>query len=88
MAPLVQQLSQDNRFVAKVCVTGQHREMFDQVLELFSITPDFDLNIMEPGQTLNGVTSKILLGMQQVLSSEQPDVVLVHKDTATILLPI
>lgn len=58
MAPLVQQLCQDNRFVAKVCVTGQHREMLDQVLELFSITPDFDLNIMEPGQTLNGVTSK------------------------------
>lgn len=83
MAPLVQQLCQDNRFVAKVCVTGQHREMLDQVLELFSITPDFDLNIMEPGQTLNGVTSKILLGMQQVLSSEQPDVVLVHGDTAT-----
>ncbi|EKF9301996.1 UDP-N-acetylglucosamine 2-epimerase (non-hydrolyzing) VpsA [Vibrio cholerae] len=83
MAPLVQQLCQDNRFVAKVCVTGQHREMLDQVLELFSITPDFDLNIMEPGQTLSGVTSKILLGMQQVLSNEQPDVVLVHGDTAT-----
>ncbi|KQA21379.1 UDP-N-acetylglucosamine 2-epimerase [Vibrio metoecus] len=83
MAPLVQQLCQDSRFSAKVCVTGQHREMLDQVLELFAITPDFDLNIMEPGQTLSGVTSKILLGMQQVLSSEKPDVVLVHGDTAT-----
>ncbi|HHI5408921.1 TPA: UDP-N-acetylglucosamine 2-epimerase (non-hydrolyzing) VpsA [Vibrio metoecus] len=83
MAPLVQQLCQDSRFLAKVCVTGQHREMLDQVLELFAITPDFDLNIMEPGQTLSGVTSKILLGMQQVLSSEKPDVVLVHGDTAT-----
>ncbi|MDE1513395.1 UDP-N-acetylglucosamine 2-epimerase (non-hydrolyzing) VpsA [Vibrio sp. dsl-7] len=83
MAPLVLQLSQDSRFEVKVCVTGQHREMLDQVLQLFAITPDFDLNIMQPGQTLNGVTSKILLGMQPILSSEQPDVVLVHGDTAT-----
>lgn len=83
MAPLVKHLAQDDRFVLKVCVTGQHREMLDQVLDLFSITPDYDLNIMEPGQTLSGITSKILLGMQQVLTVDQPDVVLVHGDTAT-----
>ncbi|CAH8191698.1 non-hydrolyzing UDP-N-acetylglucosamine 2-epimerase [Vibrio aestuarianus] len=83
MAPLVHQLKQDERFETKVCVTGQHREMLDQVLDLFEITPDFDLNIMEPGQTLTTVTTKILVGMEGVLKDFQPDVVLVHGDTAT-----
>lgn len=83
MAPLVHRLTADARFDCKVCVTGQHREMLDQVLALFEIKPDFDLNIMQPGQTLTDVTSRILQGMEQVLKSFKPDVVLVHGDTAT-----
>lgn len=83
MAPLVHQLKGDPRFDAKVCVTGQHREMLDQVLELFEIVPDYDLNIMQPGQSLTQVTSKILIGMQAVLETFRPEVVIVHGDTAT-----
>ena len=83
MAPLVQALAADERFEAKVCVTGQHREMLDQVLELFSITPDYDLNIMKPGQDLTDVTTAILQGLKAVLSEFKPDIVLVHGDTAT-----
>ena len=83
MAPLVLALAADERFEAKVCVTGQHREMLDQVLGLFSITPDYDLNIMKPGQDLTDVTTAILQGMKEVLSEFQPDIVLVHGDTAT-----
>ncbi len=83
MAPLVHSLAADKRFDAKVCVTAQHREMLDQVLDLFEITPDFDLNIMKPGQSLNDVTTAILTGMKPVLEEFQPDVVLVHGDTAT-----
>jgi len=83
MAPLVHALAVDNRFDVKVCVTAQHREMLDQVLSLFEITPDFDLNIMQPGQSLNDVTTAILNGIKPVLESFKPDVVLVHGDTAT-----
>ncbi|KAB0489600.1 non-hydrolyzing UDP-N-acetylglucosamine 2-epimerase [Pseudomonas psychrophila] len=83
MAPLVQALAADERFEAKVCVTGQHREMLDQVLGLFSITPDFDLNIMKPGQDLTDVTTAILQGLKAVLNEFKPDIVLVHGDTAT-----
>lgn len=83
MAPLVHALAADSRFDAKVCVTAQHREMLDQVLELFEIKPDFDLNIMKPGQTLNDVTASILNGLKPVLEDFKPDVVLVHGDTAT-----
>lgn len=83
MAPLVQALAVDEGFEAKVCVTAQHREMLDQVLELFEITPDFDLNIMKPGQSLNDVTTAILIGIKSVLEEFKPDVVLVHGDTAT-----
>lgn len=83
MAPLVLALAADERFEAKVCVTGQHREMLDQVLGLFSIIPDFDLNIMKPGQDLTDVTTAILQGMKDVLSEFKPDIVLVHGDTAT-----
>ncbi|PAA22592.1 non-hydrolyzing UDP-N-acetylglucosamine 2-epimerase [Pseudomonas fragi] len=83
MAPLALALAADDRFEAKVCVTGQHREMLDQVLRLFSITPDFDLNIMKPGQDLTDVTTAILQGLKTVLSEFKPDVVLVHGDTAT-----
>ncbi len=83
MAPLVHALAADSRFDAKVCVTAQHREMLDQVLELFEIEADFDLNIMKPGQTLNDVTTSILDGLKPILEDFKPDVVLVHGDTAT-----
>lgn len=83
MAPLALALNADPRFDAKVCVTGQHRQMLDQVLELFDLNPDFDLNIMRPGQDLSDITSAILQGMKQVFSDFKPDVVLVHGDTAT-----
>ncbi|POF92543.1 non-hydrolyzing UDP-N-acetylglucosamine 2-epimerase [Pseudomonas putida] len=83
MAPLALQLAQDSRFEARVCVTGQHRQMLDQVLELFGITPDYDLNIMKAGQDLTGVTTAILQGIKPVLAGFKPDVVLVHGDTAT-----
>ncbi len=83
MAPLALALHADPRFDAKVCVTGQHRQMLDQVLDLFDLIPDFDLNIMKPGQDLSDITSAILKGMKQVFSDFKPDVVLVHGDTAT-----
>ena len=83
MAPLVHALEADSRFEAKVCVTAQHREMLDQVLDLFEIKPDFDLNIMKPDQTLNDVTTAILVGLKPILEDFKPDVVLVHGDTAT-----
>jgi len=83
MAPLAIQLAEDGRFDAKVCVTGQHREMLDQVLELFELTPDYDLNIMKPGQDLTDITTGILQGLKTVLADFKPDVVLVHGDTAT-----
>jgi len=83
MGPLVHAFSADDRFDAKVCVTAQHREMLDQVLELFEINPDYDLNIMKAGQTLNDVTTDILKGLKPVLEDFKPDLVLVHGDTAT-----
>ncbi|WP_038160397.1 non-hydrolyzing UDP-N-acetylglucosamine 2-epimerase [Trabulsiella guamensis] len=83
MAPLVHALARDPHFEAKVCVTAQHREMLDQVLSLFSIVPDYDLNIMSPGQGLTDITCRILQGLRPVLESFKPDVVLVHGDTTT-----
>ena len=83
MAPLVLALAADERIDAKLCVTAQHREMLDQVLELFEIEPDFDLNIMKPDQTLNDLTASILIGLKPILEEFQPDVVLVHGDTTT-----
>lgn len=85
MAPLALNLAQDDRFESRVCVTGQHRQMLDQVLGLFEITPDYDLNIMKPGQDLTDVTTAILQGLKPVLAEFKPDVVLVHGDTATTL---
>lgn len=70
-------------FKTIVCVTGQHREMLDQVLHIFDITPDYDLNIMKQGQDLYDVTARVLTGMRDVLKEAQPDVVLVHGDTTT-----
>lgn len=83
MAPLVKALAADAFFDAKVCVTGQHREMLDQVLELFDIQPDYDLNLMKSGQDLYDITSGVLLGLRIVLKEFQPNIVLVHGDTAT-----
>ncbi|BDN93102.1 UDP-N-acetylglucosamine 2-epimerase (non-hydrolyzing) [Aeromonas caviae] len=83
MAPLVRALAIDERFEAKVCVTAQHREMLDQVLSLFEITPDYDLDLMKAGQTLNDITARILLELKPVLQQFKPDIVLVHGDTAT-----
>lgn len=84
MAPLVKAFTQiPEKFETIVCVTGQHREMLDQVLHIFDITPDYDLNIMKQGQDLYDVTSRVLLGMRDVLREAHPDVVLVHGDTTT-----
>lgn len=85
MAPLVHAFQADDRFDEKVCVTAQHREMLDQVLELFEIKPDYDLNIMMADQTLNDLTTGILLGLKPVLEEFKPDVVLVHGDTTTTI---
>lgn len=84
MAPVVKEFQKyPEDFKTIVCVTGQHREMLDQVLTIFDIVPDYDLNIMKPGQDLYDVTSRILLGMREILTQEHPDAVLVHGDTTT-----
>ncbi len=84
MCPLVKEFQKHpDKFRTIVCVTGQHREMLDQVLRIFDITPDFDLNIMKPGQDLYDITSRVLLGMRDVFSQCKPDIVLVHGDTTT-----
>ena len=85
MAPVVHALAKDPFFEAKVCVTAQQREMLDQVLKLFSIVPDYDLNIMQPGQGLTEITCRILEGLKPILAEFKPDVVLVHGDTTTTL---
>lgn len=83
MAPLVKQLKARAGIDCRVCVTAQHREMLDQVLQLFKIEPEYDLNVMQPGQTLNQLTSAILIGLKPILDDFKPDYVLVHGDTAT-----
>lgn len=84
MAPLVKEFQKyPEKFKTIVCVTGQHREMLDQVLHIFEITPDYDLNIMKQGQDLYDVTARVLTGMRDVLKEAQPDIVLVHGDTTT-----
>lgn len=83
MCPLVKELKENSQIRTTVCVTGQHREMLQQVLETFAVTPDYDLNIMQDGQDLYDVTSRVLLGMREVLHEEAPDAVLVHGDTST-----
>ncbi|GKX64532.1 non-hydrolyzing UDP-N-acetylglucosamine 2-epimerase [Pragia fontium] len=85
MAPLVHALAADDYFESKVCVTAQHREMLDQVLHLFNIKPDYDLDIMRPGQGLTEITCRILEGLKPVLEEFKPDVVLVHGDTTTTM---
>ena len=84
MCPLVKAFQKDTEFFdAKVCVTGQHREMLDQVLDIFDVKPDFDLNIMRKGQDLYDITARVLTGMREVLNECKPDLVLVHGDTTT-----
>ncbi|MBO8093803.1 MAG: UDP-N-acetylglucosamine 2-epimerase (non-hydrolyzing), partial [Prosthecochloris sp.] len=83
MAPLVKAFEKEPSIITKVCVTAQHREMLDQVLEMFDIVPDYDLNLMKPGQDLYDITTNVLLGMKKVLADFSPEVVLVHGDTTT-----
>ena len=83
MAPLVKELEKNSEIENLVCVTAQHREMLDQVLEIFNIVPDYDLNIMKDRQTLTGITTRVLEGMESVLEEAKPDIVLVHGDTST-----
>jgi len=83
MAPVVKALAADGAFDAKVCVTAQHRQMLDQVLDIFAIRPDFDLNLMQPGQDLSDITANVLLGMREVYKQWLPDIILVHGDTTT-----
>jgi UDP-N-acetylglucosamine 2-epimerase (non-hydrolysing) len=83
MAPLVKALEADDYFDARVCVTAQHREMLDQVLSLFQIVPDYDLNVMSPGQNLTQLTCRILEGLKPIIEDFKPDIVLVHGDTTT-----
>ena len=83
MAPLVKELEKRPEIESKVCVTAQHREMLDQVLELFDIKPDFDLDIMKNRQTLTGITNRVLEGLEKVFTEEKPDMILVHGDTTT-----
>ena len=83
MAPLVKAFEKESSIETKVCVTAQHREMLDQVLEIFEIKPDFDLNIMKSGQDLYDITSKVLLGLRDIFEEFKPDIVLVHGDTTT-----
>ena len=84
MCPLVKEFQKyPTTFDTKVCVTGQHREMLDQVLRIFDVKPDYDLNIMKKGQDLYDITARVLTGMRDVLKEAQPDIVLVHGDTTT-----
>jgi len=86
LCPLVRRLrSETGRFSVKVCVTAQHRDMLDQVLETFAVTPDYDLNLMQPGQTLSALTANILAALEPVLREERPDVAIVQGDTTTTL---
>jgi UDP-N-acetylglucosamine 2-epimerase (non-hydrolysing) len=83
MCSLVHVLKEESSFDVKVCVTAQHREMLDQVMEVFEISPDYDLNLMKPGQSLEQITSSVLIGMKEVFTEFLPDLVLVHGDTTT-----
>ena len=83
MAPVIKAFKDEKIFDTKVCVTAQHRQMLDQVLDIFDISPDYDLNIMERGQDLFDITANVLFGMKNVFSEYSPDLVLVHGDTST-----
>ncbi|MDI3537224.1 MAG: non-hydrolyzing UDP-N-acetylglucosamine 2-epimerase [Eubacteriaceae bacterium] len=83
MAPLVKELSDDESFICIVCITAQHREMLDQVLNAFNIVPNYDLNIMQKSQTLASITTDALTGLEEIVEKEKPDMILVHGDTTT-----
>lgn len=83
MAPLVKELDSREEIESIVCVTAQHREMLDQVLEVFDIKPNYDLNVMKQGQTLSEITSRVLMGLEEVIKKEKPNIILVHGDTTT-----
>ena len=83
MAPLVLKLKKDDRFEEVTVVSAQHREMLDQVLDIFNIKPDYDFNIMHKNQTLEEITSKVMIDLSKVIKEEKPDIVLVHGDTTT-----
>lgn len=83
MAPLIKELEKEKRIRSTVCVTAQHREMLDQVLSIFGVVPDYDLNIMEKRQSLSDITARVLKGMEEIIKVEQPDIILVHGDTTT-----
>lgn len=83
MAPLIKELESRKEIKSVVCVTAQHRQMLDQVLEVFQIVPDYDLNIMKSGQTLSEITTKVLLKLEQIIKEEKPNIILVHGDTTT-----
>lgn len=85
MAPLVKELESRSGIQSVVCVTAQHRDMLDQVLEIFDIKPDYDLNVMKPGQTLTHITAEVLKGIEKVIIKEKPNIVLVHGDTTTAM---
>ena len=85
MAPLANRFLADKRFETRVCVTGQHREMLDQVLDFFTIKPDYDLSLMKPNQNLYGLTAEVIIGLKSVLESFKPDFVYVHGDTTTTM---
>lgn len=85
MAPIVKELESRKEIECIVCVTAQHRQMLDQVLDVFKIQPDYDLDIMKQGQTLSDITSRVLLGLEEVIKKEKPDIILVHGDTTTTL---
>lgn len=85
MAPVVKELESRDEIDSKVCVTAQHRDMLDQVLDAFKITPDYDLDIMKPGQTLSYITAEVIKGIEEVVIKEKPDVILVHGDTTTAM---
>lgn len=85
MAPLVKELEKWPNIKSIVCLTAQHRDMLDQVIEIFKIKPDYDLNIMKPNQTLSGITTEVITGIDDVIKKEKPDVILVHGDTTTAM---
>ena len=84
LAPVILALKRDPQFDCRVCVTAQHREMLDQVLQVFEIVPDVDLNLMQPNQTLAGLTARAIESLDRYLSEEQPDMVMVQGDTTTV----
>ncbi|MDD4779876.1 MAG: UDP-N-acetylglucosamine 2-epimerase (non-hydrolyzing) [Tissierellia bacterium] len=84
MAPIVKALEKDDNFISKICVTAQHRDMLDQVLRIFDIKPDYDLNIFQSGQTLTQITCRALIGLEDVINEFKPDLILVQGDTTTV----